>query len=106
MKIKAAIIIALVLLFSAAYAEADVRPNKRSFKTKECAKCHKEKTPVIIQQWGASKHYRANVGCYECHQASKNDPDVIEHYDELIYVLVSPKDCARCNEKESSDFNA
>ena len=42
-----------------------------------CASCHKEKNPGIYQQWGRSKHYRGNIGCYECHQAAKGDPDAI-----------------------------
>jgi len=33
----------------------------------QCVSCHREKTPGIYQMWGDSKHYRANVGCYECH---------------------------------------
>ena len=34
----------------------------------------------IYQQWGASKHYRANIWlCFECHMAAKNDPDGYAH---------------------------
>ncbi len=69
-----------------------------------CASCHKEKTPAIYQQWGHSKHYRANIGCYECHQAAKSDPDAIQHKDFAISVIVSPKDCARCHEPETEQF--
>ena len=41
-------------------------------------KCHKKEHRGIYQQWGASKHYRANVGCYECHAAEKSDKDAIQ----------------------------
>ena len=58
-----------------------------------CASCHKEKTTGIYQQWGRSKHYGANVGCYECHKAEKGDPDAIRHKDFLISVIVSPRAC-------------
>jgi formate-dependent nitrite reductase cytochrome c552 subunit len=107
MKSHVATIVGLAFVFSVAHAETGaLRPKELSFKTRECVKCHKEKSLVITQQWGSSEHYRANVGCYECHQANKNDPDVIEHYDEYISTIVSPKDCARCHEKEASEFNA
>ena len=69
-----------------------------------CASCHKEKSPGIYQQWGRSKHYRGNVGCYECHKADKSDPDAIQHKNFTISVIVSPKDCARCHAKETEQF--
>ena len=72
--------------------------------SRECIDCHKKKSPVIYQQWGVSKHYRANVGCYECHAAERNDPDALVHYDSTISIIVSPKDCSRCHAKEVEQF--
>jgi len=72
--------------------------------SKECIEGHKKKSPVIDQQWGTSKHYRANVGCYECHAADRSDPDALYHYDRTISVIVSPKDCSRCHAKEAEEF--
>jgi hypothetical protein len=72
--------------------------------SRECAHCHIDDTPIIYQQWGRSKHYGANVGCYECHQATKGDKDAIEHGDQIISVIVSPRDCARCHEQEVDEF--
>ena len=69
-----------------------------------CASCHRKENPSIYQQWGNSKHYGANVGCYECHKADVNDPDVIRHKDFLISVIVSPKDCAECHNEEGRQF--
>ncbi|HLF97510.1 MAG TPA: multiheme c-type cytochrome [Methylococcaceae bacterium] len=69
-----------------------------------CASCHKEKTPGIFQQWGASKHFGANVGCYECHKAEKGDPDAINHKEFTISVIVSPKDCGECHNTEVEQF--
>src|SRR3989338_4761903 len=77
-----------------------------STKSQDCIACHKDETPVIVQQWGASKHFRANVGCYECHQANKEDKDAFEHYGDIISIIVSPRDCAKCHTKEVSEFNA
>ncbi len=69
-----------------------------------CTSCHVEDNRSIIQQWGLSKHYGANVGCYECHQAEKGDPDAFMHKKYLISTLVTPKDCARCHEPEAKQF--
>jgi len=72
--------------------------------SRECIDCHKKESLALYQQWGASKHYRGNVGCYECHMADRDDPDAIRHYDQFISVIVSPKDCARCHSKEVEEF--
>lgn len=72
--------------------------------SKECIACHRDFTPVIVQQWGASKHYGGGVACYDCHQAKKEDNDAFEHFGHTISVIVSPKDCARCHQKEVSQF--
>lgn len=69
-----------------------------------CASCHKSEHPGIYQQWGKSKHYGANVGCYECHKADKNDADAIRHKDFFISVIVSPKDCGECHNTEAQQF--
>ena len=50
---------------------------KMSKESKECIDCHKKQNQGLYQQWGASKHYRANIGCYECHAAEKTDKDGI-----------------------------
>ena len=81
-------------------------PSEISKETKDCLACHKEETPSINQQWGSSKHFRANVGCFECHQAAKGEVDAFDHYGSIISIIVSPKDCARCHEKEVTEFNS
>ncbi len=77
---------------------------KLSEESQNCIECHKKQNAVIYQQWGMSKHYRANIGCYECHAADKTDPDAMNHYNSTISVIVSPKDCARCHSKEVEEF--
>ena len=77
-----------------------------SNESKTCASCHKESSPAIYDQWGNSKHYGANVGCYECHKAEKSDMDAIMHKDFVISPLVSPKDCSTCHEQEVKEFDA
>ncbi len=74
--------------------------------SKECIKCHKDTNPGIYQQWGESRHYRANVGCYECHRAEPGEPDAFEHFDWQIAIIVSPNDCARCHPRETAEYAA
>lgn len=69
-------------------------PAELSEETETCLECHKDDNPGLYQQWGAGKHYGANVGCYECHRAEKDDPDVLrdeDHEDFVISTIVSPQ---------------
>jgi hypothetical protein len=75
-----------------------------SRQTQECLECHQKLDTGIYQQWGASKHYRGNIGCFECHGADRDDPDAFEHEGYTIAILVTPKDCARCHTKEVEEF--
>ncbi|MCP3902212.1 MAG: hydroxylamine oxidoreductase [Planctomycetes bacterium] len=77
---------------------------KMSKQSRECVDCHKKESHGLYQQWGDSKHYRANVGCYECHAADRSDPDAMQHYDATIATIVSPKDCGRCHSHEVEEF--
>jgi len=74
--------------------------------TKHCVSCHGEKGvgKVIAEQWKASKHAEAGVGCLECHRAEKGDIDAFEHEGQLIATIVTPKDCGRCHEDEVNEF--
>lgn len=75
-----------------------------SKESKACIECHKLDNTGVYQQWGASKHHRANVACFECHMATEGDPDAFQHEGQLIATIVSPKDCARCHSKEAKEF--
>ena len=90
------------------YASVKAPPKEMSAETKECVKCHQKNNPGIVQQWGRSKHYGANVGCYECHQADEGDVDAYIHDDKKvkknISIIVSPKDCANCHEKAAKEM--
>ena len=99
----AAACLMLFLLSSTATAQA-IALREMSEQTKECVACHKKQHAALYQQWGISKHYRANVGCFECHAAEKGDKDAFNHYDQTIAIIVSPKDCARCHSKEVEEF--
>ncbi len=100
--------VSLLLGGGAALAAVKAPPKDFSKETLECVACHKKNNPGIVQQWGDSKHYRAKVGCYECHQADPKDPDAFLHgpknAKKYIAIIVSPKDCANCHEKEVKEM--
>jgi nitrate/TMAO reductase-like tetraheme cytochrome c subunit len=75
--IKALVLLGMVSIMANGVSMASVKeaPSEMSNETKECVKCHMKDNPGIVQQWGRSKHYGANVGCYECHQADEGDVD-------------------------------
>ena len=81
-----------------------------SEESKECMSCHQKYNPGITQEWGRSKHYGANVGCYECHAAEKGDVDAYIHDDKKvkksIAILVTPKDCGVCHEKAAKEMTS
>lgn len=95
--------LALTVNTSAAWAQAFGLPTM-SKESRACIDCHKKESTGLYQQWGDSKHFRGNVGCFECHSADKSDPDAMEHEGEWISVLVTPKDCSRCHSKEVEEF--
>ena len=97
---------AAALLAASLPAHAGFTLKEMSPQSKACAECHKKESAALYEQWGASKHYRGNVGCYECHMALTNDIDGFEHYGQTISTIVTPKDCGRCHEAEVGEFNS
>ncbi|MHC5212779.1 MAG: multiheme c-type cytochrome [Planctomycetota bacterium] len=93
-----------VLLTLTVPAVSQELPKVLTAESKACIACHKEDQPSLYQQWGSSRHFRANVGCYECHQAVEGEPDAFEHGGVVISTLVTPLDCARCHEHEVKEF--
>ena len=106
---------ALVLLTAyPSSGRATFAPKEITPESAECIECHKKESPSIYEEWGASRHFGANIGCYECHAAEKGDKDAFKHDvvlkdgttkpGKLISVIVSPRDCARCHEGEVEEF--
>ncbi len=87
-------------------AGAATIPDTLSKESKACLDCHRKESLGVTQQWGASKHFRANVGCYECHKANVGDEDAYMHYEKRIATIVSPQDCSSCHKKEVDQFAA
>ncbi len=99
-------LLAVLLVLVAGPSGADkVTPTTMSEESLLCVECHADTTAGIYQQWGRSKHYRGNVGCYECHRADEADADAFDHNGSTIAIIVSPQDCASCHEKERNEFD-
>ncbi len=92
---------AAVLPLHAGFTLKDLSPE-----SKACIDCHKKESAALYEQWGASKHFRANVGCFECHMAVEGDKDAFLHEGQRIATIVTPKDCGRCHEHEVGEFNS
>ncbi len=73
---------------------------------RDCVKCHRVSSPGIVGQWEISQHAKSGIGCLECHLAKPQDVDGYQHEGSFIATIVSPKDCARCHEKEAAEFEA
>ncbi|MHC5109361.1 MAG: multiheme c-type cytochrome [Planctomycetota bacterium] len=93
-----------LMVGSISWASGATHLPELSKESQECIKCHEETDAGLIQQWGASLHYRGNVGCFECHAAKEGEADAYEHFGQTIAVIVSPQDCAKCHSKEAAEF--
>lgn len=98
---RAAPAVSLVLLFSFPVLAGPGEAGREA-----CVDCHGAVTPGIAEQWKASRHARADVGCLECHRAAAGEPDAFEHNGETISEIVTPRDCARCHSREAAEFEA
>jgi hypothetical protein len=67
---------------------------------KRCVKCHMTETPGLYMDWNNSQHGQNGVNCLDCHKAKEDDIDGFMHEDELISVIVTPKDCSQCHQTE------
>ena len=57
-------------------------------------------------QWETSRHAENEVTCVDCHGADDGDVDAWAHEGETISVLVTPKDCSQCHEREYLEFSS
>ncbi len=85
-------------------ASGTVPPGAGLARSEPCLTCHEQGSPGLVAQWRDSGHARAQVGCLDCHQARKGEPDAFEHEGAVIATVVTPRDCARCHQKEDTEF--
>ena len=93
------------LLAGFSFAGSPAEPvNAGRARSEACVSCHESESPGIVDQWRESGHARADIGCFDCHEASAGDPDGFEHEGSRIATIVTPRDCARCHETEDAEF--
>jgi formate-dependent nitrite reductase cytochrome c552 subunit len=97
--------VACALLVAVPAAAQKTTPAEMTAATFECLECHSGQSAGIYQEWGSSKHFRGNIGCYECHRAEAGEADAFEHNGHTISIIVSPRDCSRCHAKEVREFD-
>jgi hydroxylamine dehydrogenase len=81
-------------------------PGDLSESSQACLECHQSEMPGLVGEWRFSRHFGANVGCYECHGADTKDSDAMDHNGFTISAIVSPKDCSKCHQPEFEQFQA
>jgi len=70
-----------------------------------CADCHRKHSAALVMEWDRSKHAKSGVDCLACHGADKDKVGSWVHRGERISMIVTPKDCAKCHEKENEQFS-
>lgn len=73
--------------------------------TKRCMRCHRDNHPGIVEQYTASTHFEAGIGCMDCHAADDDQPTAEKHFDTVISKVVTPKDCRTCHGTETEQFH-
>ncbi len=100
-----ALVPASLVLAAPPPAPAAPSPAKADLKSSEsCLACHESGSPGLVSHWKGSSHAKANVGCWDCHQAMKGEPDAFEHEGVWVATVVTPRDCARCHKTEDLQF--
>jgi len=69
-----------------------------------CVQCHTKHTPGIVGQWTDSKHSKSGVSCLDCHETDAKAGDAFTHYGKTIHAIVTPADCSKCHERETTEF--
>ncbi len=80
--------------------------SEESSTSAKCINCHEKEriARAAIEEWSKSTHAKNDVGCFDCHEANQEDPDALSHYGNYISVIVTPKDCGQCHDREANEF--
>jgi hydroxylamine dehydrogenase len=102
--------VAAVLLLFTANAHA-IRPAGQPGvdwgdpKGQECVDCHMNENPGLYWEWNHSQHGQNGVTCLDCHEANEGEVDAWRHEDSFVSIVVTPKDCSKCHEKEFEEMD-
>ena len=96
-------------LSSSAYAttkaSSKVRHESVQERNDKCITCHLKENRSIVDHYENSAHAAADVGCFTCHAADKNDILGYEHEGAFIKTIQTPNDCNFCHQKEVKEVS-
>lgn len=70
----------------------------------DCVDCHMSENPGLYWEWNHSQHGQNGVTCLDCHKANEGEIDAFKHEGQLVSIVVTPKDCSNCHEKEFEEM--
>lgn len=102
--ISSVLLLSAILVHRARHrADADQPLPELVRATGRCAQCHREETPAIVHQFERSEHSRANITCYDCHQAGEGQESYI-HFNFRLAQDVTSLNCSGCHRTEYQQF--
>ncbi len=69
-----------------------------------CVTCHRNATPGIVEEFGASAMAAAKVTCRDCHSVDAVYPGATEHEGSYVLASPTPAKCQRCHGPEVAQF--
>ena len=93
-------LVVLFCLLAAAFFSAPARAAESG-----CVMCHTRQSPALVMEWKKSGHAKAGVDCLTCHEGKEGDPGSWKHNGKLVKLIVTPKDCAQCHDKQNAEFS-
>ncbi len=67
----------------------------------QCAECHSNVTPNIVQDWKLSKHFENDITCSACHGDKHTSSEDVANVN-----IPTPQTCAECHETQVEQFSA
>ena len=102
-KLLVTVIIAIGLsssLYATTKASSKVRHESVKDANDKCITCHLKENRSLVDHYENSSHADADVGCFTCHSAAKDDILGYEHEGAFIKTIQTPNDCKFCHTRE------
>lgn len=80
------------------------RVNALANSSDACVGCHRNATPGIVDQYGASTMAAANVECRDCHEVKEGYPGSVEHQGTWVLPAPTTAMCEKCHQQEALQY--
>ncbi len=87
-------------LYGTTKASSKVRHESVKDANDKCVTCHLKENRSLVDHYENSSHADADVGCFTCHSAAKDDILGYEHEGAFIKTIQTPNDCKFCHTRE------